>query len=811
MAKLFHRYRAQLNPNGYPVTVTSEPASKEEKISLTVHEKRTVVPITVKNSGGIAVDFSLQVSDLVRNIFTVRHCHGGVFSSAEKHTLKPGKSFKVEVHFDSDHAGFYEQLLVFKFETHLEEFEIMRLLEVEHLTSVRVKPKPKMDPEPAQKEEDRRGRKYINLLKIRVPLKGYAIPKRVRNSRSVVRELQTDTTWENYAQRFQLLLHLEELQLQKEVDIYFQDSVTLLQHGSLFVLQIPGLSKDSSLKLSECDVLVHLFWQTGIDRTETFKGYVQYVKAEQVFLSLFKWPIQIEDLEFKVKFVVERLTLRVQHRALEQAKKLDLSQVLFPPSTFSSRTPLPCSLQANSQGSNPEQRRAVEHILATTAKPAPYLVFGPPGTGKTSTLVEAIYQIVTTKASCNILVCAPSNSATDHLCVKISERIDDIRIMYRLYAVSCDPKKVTKERKFLSNLGENSVPYVLPSVRMLKRYRIMVTTLQTAARLVAGRFPVGFYSYIFVDEAGQAKETECIIPIAGLMKQETCQVVLAGDPNQLGPIINSPIADKCGLGVSLLERLMRTNDLYMAHEGHGFNSCFVTKLLRNYRSHPAILKIPNELFYRGELQPYAAKEKCNSYCNWELLPKKGFPLIFHGVAGIEERDPGCASIYNMAEVEVLKEYLKALVAPDCEARVNQIEPNEIGIIAPYRKQVEKIQEALLTDEKLQKINLKNVLVGTVEKFQGKESQVIIVSTVRSHRKMTEKDQRFTLGFIRNEKRFNVAMTRAQALLIVVGDPRALRTDLMWNKFIHYCCREGGYRGIRVSDAEEDYSPSVGEE
>ncbi|XP_070695392.1 putative helicase mov-10-B.1 [Pempheris klunzingeri] len=343
---------------------------------------------------------------------------------------------------------------------------------------------------------------------------------------------------------------------------------------------------------------------------------------------------------------------------------------------------------------------------------------------------------------------------------------------------------------------------MFPPKAELMKYKIMVTTLLTAGRLVTGGIPQGHYSYLFVDEAGQAAETECIVPIAGLLTPQRCQVVLAGDPKQLGPTIMSRMAKNYGMDVSLLERLMRDINLYKSHQSHGFNDRFVTKLLRNYRSHPAILKIPNELFYEGELQPYAHAEKCNLYSTWECLPKKGFPLIFHGVAGTHERDNDSPSVYNMAEVEVLKEYLKALVHHHKKDRT-RIKPGEIGIIAPYRKQVEKIQNALRIDKDLRKENLENILIGSVEQFQGKEFNVILVSAVRSNPKLTAHKQQFTLGFVDDEKRFNVAMTRAQALLIVIGDPRVLKADQIWNRFIHYCSKEGGYRGITVSEEEEE--------
>ncbi|XP_013857827.1 putative helicase mov-10-B.1 [Austrofundulus limnaeus] len=391
-----------------------------------------------------------------------------------------------------------------------------------------------------------------------------------------------------------------------------------------------------------------------------------------------------------------------------------------------------------------------------SSKPAPYLIFGPPGTGKTQTLVRAIKEI-SKNPNCHILACAPSNSATDHLCEKILEGGVGADKLFRLYPLSFPVRNIPQSLLMNCNLNPRGNALEIPSKTKLMGYQIMVTTLQTGGRLVTGGIPSGHYSYIFVDEAGQASEPECLIPISGLLRTETCQVVLAGDPKQLGPIVNSKIAEKQGLGVSMLERLMRDISLYQKHERYGFNPHFVTKLRINYRSHPPILKIPNELFYDGELRTCMRPES-NSYTTWEGLLRKDFPMIFHGVAGTKQRESGSPSLYNMAEVNVLMEYLKLLIKHLRKTSVGSIQPREIGIIAPYRKQV-----------------------GTVEAFQGKEFNVILLSTVRRNPKLTEYNENINLGFLSNEKRFNVALTRARALLIVVGDPRLLETHYMWSK------------------------------
>ncbi|CAK6951506.1 putative helicase mov-10-B.1 isoform X1 [Scomber scombrus] len=819
-AKLFQRYRAQLIPNKYNVTITSNPASTEEKICLTVYENTKVVPLTVKNSGLKTVYLSFRTFDFVRNIFTVRDSHGNSIKTIRKHTLGPGQAYKIKVHFHADHAGFYEQLLIFTFETHQpssDEFEIMRLLEVIHHTSFSEELLPTATNSLCrlQTEKSMSTEGELTWPKPVVPLEQYPMPKSTKDFMKSDTHLQeTLLNWKNYSKRFHLLLHLEELQLKTEIEKFNQDDVTMFRDKSnknLLILKIVGASGNSSSLLSASQVLVTpLEFERGSFENAAYKGLIHHEDAEQVhvqfcekFLKQFK-----EGLRFKVNFIVNRLPLRVQHRAAALAYKHRLKKVLFPTGNISSQQS--CS-QSKLLGleNNPEQFMAIQNIVAASAKPAPYLVFGPPGTGKTVTLVEAIKQIVKTQTSCNILVCAHSNSATDHLCEKILAEKTCRRKLYRLYALNCSMKNIPQILKHKCNLDKKTNTFMIPSKEELIKYKIMVTTLLTAARLVTGGIPPGHYTYVFVDEAGQAAETECIIPLAGLIQPNRCQIVLAGDPKQSGPIITSKLAVKHGMDVSLLERLMRDINLYKSHGTCGFNSCFVTKLLRNYRSHPEILKIPNELFYEGQLQPYAPKEKCSKYCKWEQLPKKGFPLIFHGVAGSIERDARCPSVYNMAEVEVLKEYLKALINYLHKKGVTQIGPEEIGIIAPYRKQVEKIQIALQMDKDLRKENLEHILVGSVEKFQSKEFNIILVSTVRSSPKLTAHKQQFTLGFVDNEKRFNVAMTRARALLIVVGDPRVLKTDKLWNKFIHYCSKAGGYRGITISGAEDENHQASG--
>ena len=134
--------------------------------------------------------------------------------------------------------------------------------------------------------------------------------------------------------------------------------------------------------------------------------------------------------------------------------------------------------------------------------------------------------------------------------------------------------------------------------------------------------------------------------------------------------------------VSLIERYMETCDIYRRCDDI-YDPRFVTKLVCNYRSHPAILKLPNECFYDDELKPCADKLLRESLCQWEWLPHKGFPLIFHGVVGSDMREESSPSFFNPTEVAVVMDYIDKLLA----TRGLKITETDIGIISPYRKQV----------------------------------------------------------------------------------------------------------------------------
>lgn len=280
------------------------------------------------------------------------------------------------------------------------------------------------------------------------------------------------------------------------------------------------------------------------------------------------------------------------------------------------------------------------------------------------------------------------------------------------------------------------------------------------------------------------------------------QVVLAGDPKQLGPIIHSDRCKELGLGSSLLERLVRDRPLYARDpETQRYNPDAITQLVKNYRSHPDILQLPNEMFYDNALEVCADEDQRNELSQWRHLPKAGCPLIFHGVEGKDERESNSPSWFNRSEIEVVQDYVKKLLG---ERSSRGVGVSEIGIITPYQKQVQKMKVMLklLDPADCNGKDPRDIKVGSVEQFQGDEKKVIIISTVRASREYVELDTKFSLGFVADPKRFNVAVTRAKALLIVTGHPGVLWADEQWKKHLQLCQVKGAVsmEGVSLPEA-----------
>ncbi|XP_025985975.1 probable RNA helicase armi isoform X1 [Solenopsis invicta] len=450
------------------------------------------------------------------------------------------------------------------------------------------------------------------------------------------------------------------------------------------------------------------------------------------------------------------------------------------------------------------QKEAVKNIILGLARPLPYVIFGPPGTGKTVTICETILQLLTTIPESRLLVATPSNSSAN----LIAERLLDSNIlkpgdMVRLIAHHCLDSDYIPERLLpycataeLAAEGtvdrfqhhENGVRLNC-TMSVLGRHRITIGTCSALGILYNMGFPRGHFSHILVDEAGQATEPEIMIPL-NFIHSDNGQVILAGDPMQLGPVVMSKLALFFGFGESFLSRLLQ--QFPYQRDPEGFETCYdprlVTKLVMNYRSLPDILDLPNSLFYESELQPQISSKNSKEaelleMLRTELPERDGSPsaIIFHGINGENYQDTDSPSWYNPEEATQVYLYLLMLYKYG-------LEPDDIGIVTPYLKQVQKIRELLL------ELDLKLPKISSVEGFQGQERKVIIISTVRSCNNLIDEDVKHALGFVASPRRLNVAITRARALLIILGNPKLLILDPYWRSILTHCIDHGVYTG-----------------
>lgn len=594
---------------------------------------------------------------------------------------------------------------------------------------------------------------------------------------------------ENYKEKFHLLLYIEELQYRKEIESYAMKTATLQKKSSrngLLYLEVPGLAENRpSLLIGDRVYAVRLNAE-GSECGDRYEGFVHGVEQQQVGLGFNRSLQVLRNMKFSVRFTFNRRPLRLMHNALDGMSSSRLAEMMFPRNRPQRYVPPKGTLTLKKRAieSNEEQRTAVENIVLGKTPPI-YIIFGPPGTGKTVTMVEAICQ-THERFNYNILVCALCNDACDMLASKLRDYVDKSK-MIRIYAASRSWKSVpAKIKEGRTNYKDGEM--YMPDEDELNTYRIIVCTFVTAGRISLMKFPAKHFKRIFIDESGQAFEPECLVALSGILSTDG-KLILAGDPKQLGPIVRSPLAIRHGFQMSLLQRLMDTCPLYQKNQETGeYNPQCVTKLVKNYRSHEAILRISNQHFYDEELLVCADELKRKKMCGWEWLKNKQFPILFHGVEGNQTRDQSSPSYYNPEEVKVVKDYVGKLM--ESRGTHKLYAASDIGIVTPYRKQCEKIRKAV---ERYPGID-----VGSVEVFQGQERPVIIISTVRSSKEGLTDDAKYHLGFLCDPRRFNVALTRAQGLLIIVGNPRLLCLDKYWKSLLEYCLKNKAYLGTKFS-------------
>ncbi len=449
---------------------------------------------------------------------------------------------------------------------------------------------------------------------------------------------------------------------------------------------------------------------------------------------------------------------------------------------------------------NVSQQQALKKVLESRDVA---FIHGPPGTGKTTTLIQAISQTI--KDEKQVLVCAPSNAAVDLLVDKLSElglralrighpaRVTEQSLSKTLdYRISTHPdyKELRNLRKKMEQLRSVAVKYkrtfgyhekeqrrlLLQEVKLLKadadllEFYIVNDLLQTmeaiCCTMVGSSHPVlrgKKFKTVFIDEAGQSLEPANWIP---LLRSE--RVIFAGDHQQLPPTIKSVDAARKGLSKTLFEK------------GIERQPGQVSLLQIQYRMHQKIMEFSSKYFYQNKL---IAHESVRS----RLLRPDHLPVEFIDTAGCgyhEKQDPETLSRLNQEEAALVIQQVEVL-AEDIGVNAWVDEQITMGIITPYSAQVDhlhKLAEASSILEPLYRF----ITINTVDAFQGQERDVIVISFVRSN----EKGE---VGFLGDIRRTNVAMTRARKKLIMVGDSATLSSHPFYRELLDYVQGEGFYK------------------
>ena len=358
-----------------------------------------------------------------------------------------------------------------------------------------------------------------------------------------------------------------------------------------------------------------------------------------------------------------------------------------------------------------------------------------------------------------MLVCSPSNSSVDKYVTALQELLGPeqmLRIQAPHRSTVLGPMAKYSHQDPMSATGA----YALPEASALLKMVVVVSTTRSAAQLVNAGVPKGYFTHIVVDEAAQLMEAEALLPIS-LAGPHTA-VIMAGDPQQLGPSTFSKVDSVHGLHCSVMERLLNM-PAYLSIPSAARACC---KLTRNYRSHPQLVKLLSRLSYSNRLEAHAPSAKVNALQDWgKSGTDRAFPMLFVSLeGGSEEREGDSPSWFNRQEAHVLQELVVDLMRA-CEAK--GLTQEEVGIITPYFKQSQKLR-VLLRHK-----GLSRVRVGSTEEFHGHEVKALFISTVRTSVANLELDEHFDAGFVGNPKRFNTALSRAVALVVVVGDLNVL--------------------------------------
>ena len=342
-------------------------------------------------------------------------------------------------------------------------------------------------------------------------------------------------------------------------------------------------------------------------------------------------------------------------------------------------------------------------------------------------------------------IASPVSHLALHNLIRCKESFQELNKLQELKDVTGE-LSATDEKKY-RNLKIDAEDEILQSADV-----ICCTCITAGAFKISGKIA---FSSLLIDEAMQATEPECLVPLVTGVRQ----VVLVGDHCQLGPVVMCTKAAESGLSQSLFERMVALG-------------VRPSRLEVQYRMHPTLSQFPSNYFYEGSLQNgVSCAERELPELRQFQWPVQGVPMLFFVTSGQEEFAGSGTSYLNRSEASVVEKFTTKFIKIG-------ILPDQIGIVTPYEGQRSHLLQYMQSQGTLRSKIYEDVEIASVDAFQGREKDIIIISCVRSNENQG-------IGFLADPRRLNVALTRAKYALIVVGNARVLGKQLLWNNLLQH--------------------------
>lgn len=520
---------------------------------------------------------------------------------------------------------------------------------------------------------------------------------------------------------------------------------------------------------------------------EPVKGLLLYLEGNKGEIRLFApdFPDWLEEKNVGIQVVPDQRTMEIMLRSMKHITESKSAQQLFDYLHSTPENTLPDTsnrtLSFRNTQLNASQQAAV---LGSFIPNRLHVIHGPPGTGKTTTLVELIIQLA--QSGQRILVSAPSNTAIDHIGLqlvreksaflrvgnntKITEALlphtvegnmEKAKLKTTLKNLRVRSEQLRKmAHQYKRNFGKDERDQrklLLQEVKLIRKeikdlQRDFERDLFEKAAIILGT-PIGIYDCDFrendfdvliIDEAGQ-----CLQPLAWSILNKAQRIVLAGDPYQLPPTVISQQAAQAGLSVSILEQVLKSG-----HPTHFLDT--------QYRMTAPIAEYSNRFFYNGKLK--SATHATNTIS----------PIFFYDTAGADFSEVFVEESMSVSNPEELNSIVKLV-------EQQSLDPKNTALITPYSGQLQLAKSMFAGHIPFERIS-------TIDSFQGQEADTVILSLVRSNGNQQ-------IGFLSDYRRMNVALTRAKHQLYIIGDSSTIGSDPFYSGLVEFIEANEGYRSV----------------